>query len=58
MKVTSKKEIFFNKLNWGIMKGEVKELPADKDAQAIILAHPSISLADKTAGHSTAEKNK
>ena len=40
------------------MKGETKELPEDKDSQAIILAHPSISLVEKTAGHSTAEKNK
>lgn len=43
MKVTSKESIHFPSLNWGINAGEIKELPADKEAQAVILSHPSIS---------------
>lgn len=47
MKVTSKESIHFPSLNWGITAGEVKELPADKEAQAVILAHPMISKANE-----------
>lgn len=43
MKVTSNETIHFPTLNWGIHKGEVKELPADKEAAKTILAHESIS---------------
>jgi hypothetical protein len=44
MKATSTDTISFPALNWGINAGEVRDLPSDKDAQAIILSHPSISL--------------
>lgn len=47
MKVKSIDTVSFPSLNWGITAGEVRELPTDKDAQAIILAHPSISLAEE-----------
>lgn len=43
MKVTSKKELYFPKFNFGIKKGEVRDLPEDKEAQKVILAHNSIS---------------
>lgn len=43
--VTSKKNVFFPKLNWGINAGETRELPAEKEAQKIILAHNAISKA-------------
>ena len=48
MKVTSKKTISFSKLNWGINKGEERELPEDKEAQEIILAHKAISEVGKS----------
>jgi hypothetical protein len=41
--VTSRKSVDFPKLNWGITAGETRELPEDKKAQAVILAHPAIS---------------
>lgn len=43
MRVTSTKNVSFPKLDWGINKGDVRELPPDKEAQKIILAHPAIS---------------
>lgn len=43
IKVTSTKSISFPKLNWGINAGSARELPDDKDAQSIILAHPAIT---------------
>ena len=43
MKVISRKTIVFPKLNWGINKGETKELPKDKKAAEIILATSVIS---------------
>ena len=43
MKVTSKKTISFSKINWGIHAGEERELPKEKKAQEIILAHPAIT---------------
>jgi hypothetical protein len=43
MKVTSTKSVDFPSLNWGITAGDTRELPDDKDAQAVILAHPAIS---------------
>jgi len=43
MKVISTKNISFPGLNWGINKGIVRELPKDKKAQEIILAHPAIT---------------
>ena len=48
MKVTSKKSISFPSLNWGINKGKTRELPKDKKAQEIILAHPAINEAGKS----------
>lgn len=47
MKVTSKKSITFPKFKWGVNKGEVRELPADKEAAEAILAHPAISEVGK-----------
>lgn len=35
----------FPKIGWSIRGGEVKELPEDKEAQARILAEPSIEEA-------------
>ena len=43
MKVTSKKNVSFPSLNFGINKGETKELPKDKKAAEIILANSVIS---------------
>ena len=43
MKVSSTETIHFPSLNWGITAGETKELPADKEAQAVILSHPAIT---------------
>lgn len=43
MKATSNRSVEFPKLGWAISAGETKELPSDKDAQKIILAHRSIS---------------
>ena len=42
MQVTSTKSVSFPSLDWGITAGEARDLPADKDAQKAILAHPSI----------------
>lgn len=42
MKVTSNKSVSFPKLNWGISKGEERELPEDKEAQARILSEDGI----------------
>jgi hypothetical protein len=47
MKITSTKSISFPKFDWGITAGDVRELPADKEAQKIILAHPAIADARK-----------
>jgi hypothetical protein len=41
--VTSTHSVEFPKLAWAITAGEVVELPADKEAQAQILAHPDIT---------------
>lgn len=46
MKVTSTKSIRFNKLNWGISAGEVKDLPEEEDARARILSEVDISVID------------
>ncbi len=43
MQVISNKNVSFPKLNWGINKGIVGELPKDKKMQEIILAHPAIT---------------
>ena len=48
MKVISRKTIVFPKLNWGINKGETKELPKDKKAAEIILANSVISEVKQT----------
>ncbi len=48
MKVTSNRSVEFPKLNFAISAGEVRELPEDKDAQAVILAHRSISKIKET----------
>lgn len=42
MKVTSTKTISFPKFNWGIHKGEFRDLPEDKKAMEAILAHPCV----------------
>lgn len=42
MEVTSRESVDFPKLGWGITAGETRELPEDKRAQAVILAHPDI----------------
>lgn len=47
-KVTSTKSIRFNKLNWGITAGEVKELPEDKEAQERILQEFEITKVDES----------
>jgi len=43
MKVSSRKSVHFPQYNWGIRKGEERELPDDKAAQKNILAHSAIS---------------
>jgi len=45
MKVVSRKTVHFPEFNWGIGKGEERELPESKKAQEAILAHPAISEA-------------
>jgi hypothetical protein len=49
MQVTATKSVSFPTLNWGINAGDTRELPADKDAQALILAHSAIREAKKDA---------
>lgn len=46
IEVTSFRTVEFPKLNFSIRKGETKELPKDKEAQDVILAHPHIIRAD------------
>lgn len=46
MKVTSKKSIRFNALDWGISAGQVKELPEGKEAQERILSEPEINIVE------------
>ena len=46
IKVTSTKDIDFPSLNWGISKGEIAELPEDKEAQARILSEDCIKEVD------------
>lgn len=43
-KVTSKKTIDFPEIGWGIHAGEVRSLPEDEKAQAVILANENISI--------------
>ena len=43
MKVTSTKSVDFPSLDWGITAGDTRELPEDKEAQKVILAHRAIS---------------
>lgn len=43
MKVTSNRSVEFPKLGFAISAGETRELPENKEAQAVILAHRSIS---------------
>jgi hypothetical protein len=42
MQVTAKFSVDFPELNWGINAGEMRELPEDKEAASVILAHPDI----------------
>lgn len=42
MKVFSHKNVHWPSYDWGISKGEERELPEDKAAQKEILAHPAI----------------
>ena len=49
MKVTSNRSVEFPKLGFAIAAGETRELPEDKEAQKIILAHRSISKAKERA---------
>lgn len=57
-KVTSTKNIHFPKLNWGINAGEERELPADKEAQARILAEPGITPVSGVAKKETEKEIK
>lgn len=43
LKVTSTETISFPQYEWGIEKGAERELPTNKDAQAVILANEFIS---------------
>jgi hypothetical protein len=43
MKVTADRSVEFPKLGFAISAGEIKDLPENKDAQTVILAHRSIS---------------
>lgn len=47
MKVTSTRDLDFPSLNWGIRKGETRDLPEDKEAQKAILASRFISKEGK-----------
>ena len=42
--VTSTKTVDFPDLNWGINKGETRELPVEKSSQEIILSKDYITL--------------
>lgn len=57
MKVTSKKSVHFPSLDWGISAGESRELPEDKDAQALILAHPAVEQAGGSRGKQSTPKD-
>lgn len=57
MEVTSRESVDFPKLDWGITAGETRELPEDKDAQAVILAHPDIREVKPKTGRKTAEED-
>lgn len=46
-KVTANRSVDFPKLDWAISAGETKELPTDKEAQKVILAHRSIKEVKK-----------
>lgn len=58
IKVSSTATISFPQYDWGIHKGEERELPADKDAQAAILAHPAIVEMGKQKTAEKAESKK
>jgi len=47
MKVIANRSVEFPKLGFAISAGQTKELPADKEAQKIILAHRSIKEVKK-----------
>jgi len=49
MKVTADRSVEFPKLGFAIAKGETRELPEDKEAQKVILAHRSISKVKERA---------
>lgn len=51
--VTSTKNVHFPKLNWGIKKGDERELPDGKEAQDAILASPYISVVEGRASSRT-----
>lgn len=55
-KVTSKRNLNFPKLNWGIEKGEEKELPQGKEAQEAVLAHWAISEVGAKSSANTSSK--
>lgn len=57
-KVTSKSSVSFPKLNWGINAGTERELPKDKEACAVILAHPDISEVTETKEEIKSNKKK
>lgn len=46
-KITSTETVEWPKLGFSIRAGEEKDLPADKDAQKIILSHNAISEVGK-----------
>ncbi len=50
MKVVSRKTVHFPKFDWGIGKGEERELPTSKAAQEAILKHPAINEVKEAKG--------
>lgn len=58
MKVSSKKSVYFPKLNWGINAGETRDLPDGIEAQSIILAHNAISKVTDVPKKSSSSESK
>lgn len=52
-KVTSTKNIHFPSLDFAMRAGEEKELPSNKAAADVILAHPAVSEVGKSGSDSS-----
>jgi hypothetical protein len=57
MRVTANKSVHFPALNWGINAGAERDLPDDKTAQEVILAHNAIRKVATPAAKKETVKN-